>query len=114
MENLFSYGTLQQEQVQLDTFGRKLEGFIDELVGYSLSEIKIKDVNVIESSGKEIHPIVIYTGNNEHTVSGTVFKITPEELAQSDKYEVEDYKRVITTLKSGKTAWVYIAENNEA
>lgn len=34
MEKLFSYGTLQLEQVQLDTFGRLLEGQADTLQGY--------------------------------------------------------------------------------
>ena len=114
MEYLFSYGTLQQEQVQLDTFGRILEGFTDELVGYLPSQVKINDKNVIASSGKEIHPIVIFTGNTEDTVPGTVYKITSGELAQSDKYEVEEYMRVSTTLKSGNTAWVYVAESSHS
>ncbi len=36
VENLFSYGTLQSESVQLETFGRKLEGEPDTLPGYRL------------------------------------------------------------------------------
>jgi hypothetical protein len=47
MENLFSYGTLQQEKVQLDTFGRLLEEKRDVLQEYCISEIKIKDKSVI-------------------------------------------------------------------
>lgn len=35
-EKLFSYGTLQQETVQLSTFGRKLQGTADVLIGYHL------------------------------------------------------------------------------
>jgi len=37
-----------------------------------------------------------------------VFEITPEELAQADLYEVDDYKRVKCRLKSGIDAWVYV------
>jgi hypothetical protein len=33
-----------------------------------------------------------------------VFEITDEELQQSDDYEVDAYKRVATTLESGKVA----------
>ncbi|WP_330997053.1 hypothetical protein [Burkholderia stagnalis] len=39
-ERLFSYGTLQLEQVQLTTFGRKLDGQSDEMPGYALSMLK--------------------------------------------------------------------------
>ncbi len=109
LENLFSYGTLQQEKVQIETFGRKLEGEKDTLVGYCISEIEIKDEAVIEASGKNIHPIVRWTGNNSDEVEGTVFEITKEELYQSDKYEVEEYQRVAAELKSGKTTWIYAA-----
>src|SRR5689334_5312839 len=35
-ELLFAYGTLQQEAVQLATFGRRLEGVEDALPGYRL------------------------------------------------------------------------------
>lgn len=40
MENLFSYGTLQKEKVQLETFGRKLDGNKDTLIGYEVDEYK--------------------------------------------------------------------------
>ncbi len=42
LEKLFSYGTLQMENVQKETFGRTLKGTKDILVGYILSEVKIK------------------------------------------------------------------------
>jgi len=38
-----------------------------------------------------------------------VFEITVEELAQSDKYEVDDYQRVMGKMKSGRSAWVYVS-----
>ena len=43
MPRLFSYGTLQEERVQLSTFGRRLEGHRDELVGFERSTVKITD-----------------------------------------------------------------------
>lgn len=108
MEKLFSYGTLQQDQVQLDTFGRKLLGVPDQLVGYGLTELKIQDPAVLASSGKEIHPIVTYSGQPEDIVEGMVLDITSAELAQSDRYEVDDYTRVSVKLRSGTVAWVYV------
>jgi hypothetical protein len=42
---------------------------------------------VIKLSGKTHHPIAV--SSQSDTVSGQVFEITAEELAQSDKYEVD-------------------------
>ena len=108
MENLFSYGTLQQEKVQLDTFGRLLEGKRDVLQGYCISKIKIKDKSVIKLSGEEIHPILIFTGNIKDEVEGTVFRINFSELLMADRYEVDDYSRVEAILQSGTKAWIYV------
>lgn len=107
MENLFSYGTLQLESVQQETFGRLLTGSKDILVGYVLDEIQIKDKAVIETSGTDIHPILKFTGVTSDHVTGTVFEITTAELMQSDEYEVAEYQRVSAQLKSGVTAWIY-------
>lgn len=38
IQKLFSYGTLQYENVQLETFGRKIEGSMDKLPGYLLKK----------------------------------------------------------------------------
>lgn len=105
---LFSYGTLQQRDVQLSTFGRELSGTADALLGFAQSMVKIEDAEVIKTSGKTHHPIVRHTGAVTDRVAGTVFEITDEELANADKYEVSDYKRVAAPLASGRTAWVYV------
>jgi gamma-glutamylcyclotransferase (GGCT)/AIG2-like uncharacterized protein YtfP len=105
---LFSYGTLQQHDVQLTTFGRALHGTADQLVGFHQSMVKIEDPKVLKTSGKSHHPIVKQTGVVEDRVAGTVFEVTEEELANADKYEVSDYKRVSAPLASGRTAWVYV------
>jgi len=55
MPLLFSYGTLQQEDVQLSTFGRLLEGQRDELLGFEQSLVRIEDPQVVTASGKT-HP----------------------------------------------------------
>jgi gamma-glutamylcyclotransferase (GGCT)/AIG2-like uncharacterized protein YtfP len=108
MPFLFSYGTLQQENVQLSTFGRLLRGRKDELVGYEESLVEIEDAQVVATSGKAHHPIVKYNGRSDSRVSGTVFEITDEELARADQYEVAAYKRVNAPLASGTQAWVYV------
>jgi hypothetical protein len=108
MGKLFSYGTLQLESVQQDTFGRILNGNKDELVKYIVSKIKITDQKVIESSGTDIHPILKYTGNESDFVEGILFDLTDEELINADEYEVDDYKRAEVVFKSGKTGFVYL------
>lgn len=108
-EKLFSYGTLQYEAVQLDTFGRKLTGQSDSLLGYRLDTIPITDPKVIATSGESTHRILHYTGNNNDIVNGMVFDISAAELQQADRYEVADYKRVSAPLRSGIHAWVYVS-----
>lgn len=106
-ELLFSYGTLQQDSVQMASFGRLLKGRPDTLPGYRQTQIAITDPEVVRTSGKAYHPIVA-PGEATDSVPGTVFEITAEELAAADRYEVSDYKRVAAALASGVTAWVYI------
>lgn len=112
MPKLFSYGTLQFKQVQLDTFGRLLTGQKDRLPHYILKQVKITDPKVIASSGTDMHPILFYTGKASDFVEGVIFDITDEELIHSDAYEVADYKRVAFTFGSGTEAFVYIDAND--
>jgi gamma-glutamylcyclotransferase (GGCT)/AIG2-like uncharacterized protein YtfP len=105
---LFSYGTLQLDEVQLSSFGRLLEGQADAMVGYRQSQIEITDPEVIKTSGKRFHPIVEASDNPGDEVQGKVFRITEAELKAADAYEVADYKRVEVPLRSGNTAWVYV------
>lgn len=106
-ELLFSYGTLQQEEVQRASFGRKLAGTPDALPGWRQEMVEITDPDVLAKSGKRFHPIVM-PGASSDQVAGTVFEITSEELAAADRYEVSDYKRIAARLRSGRTAWVYV------
>lgn len=105
---LFSYGTLQQEDVQLATFGRLLDGRSDALPGHATSLLEIRDAEVVKTSGKTHHLIVRPTGRPADEVPGMVFRITAAELAAADTYEVSDYQRIAVRLKSGLEAWVYV------
>ena len=105
---LFSYGTLQQEGVQIASFGRLLKGADDALPGYKQTMIEITDPEVVRKSSKKFHPIVAATGDPSDEVPGKVFEITEAELAAADAYEVSDYKRILVRLKSGVDAWVYV------
>jgi len=108
-ENLFSYGTLQKEAVQLATFRRRLEGNPDILIGYSLTMIPIQDQNVVAKIGATHHRNIQFTGIASDLVEGTVFTVTRKELEQADAYEVPaDYIRVLVQLRSGVNAWVYV------
>lgn len=107
-EHLFSYGTLQAEAVQLATFGRRLEGKSEILVGYSLTMIQIQDQDFVATSGAAHHRNLQSTGSAPDFVEGTVFTVTKKELEQADAYEPAGYKPVLVQLRSGINAWVYL------
>ena len=108
MPLLFSYGTLQQEDVQLSTFGRRLQGQRDELLGFEPSLVRIEDPQVV-ASGKTHHANLTFNGRNDSRVSGTVFQVTDAELTAADEYEhTAGYKRITAALASGEQAWVYV------
>ena len=107
-KKLFTYGTLQVEEVQLDTFGRKLEGHADALPGFTLKMIEIQDQDFVAKSGTAIHRNLQFTGDPSDFVEGTVYSVTQQELEQSDAYEPDGYKRVLVQTRSGAQAWVYV------
>ena len=109
MPLVFSYGTLQEETVQLSTFGRLLRGQKDELAGFETVSIPIEDPHVVAASGRTHHTNVAFNGRNDSRVKGTVFEITDAELAAADAYErLAAYKRVSVRLLSGTQAWMYV------
>jgi gamma-glutamylcyclotransferase (GGCT)/AIG2-like uncharacterized protein YtfP len=109
MPLVFAYGTLQDEKVQIATFGRLLRGHPDELVGFELSSVRIEDPTVAAASGKTHHANVTFNGREDQRVSGMVFEITDAELAVADGYEqVAAYTRITARLASGEQAWVYV------
>lgn len=106
-ELLFTYGTLQFAEVQLDTFGRVVAGDSDVLPGYTIDYAEIEDARVVDVSGLSVHPVLRATGNPVDKVMGKVLHITSEELDAADEYEVSLYRRISVALASGRTAWVY-------
>jgi gamma-glutamylcyclotransferase (GGCT)/AIG2-like uncharacterized protein YtfP len=108
MPLLFSYGTLQQDDVQRATFGRLLTGRPDALVGFEQALVLIEDPQVVATSGKTHHPIVRHSADPARRVAGTVFEVTAAELRSADEYEVSAYRRIAVTLASGARAWVYV------
>ncbi len=108
---LFSYGTLQYPEVQLDTFGRLLDSEDDVLPGYTVDYVEIEDRRVVDLSGASVHPLVRATNSPRDKVIGKVLWVTEDELDASDEYEVSLYRRVAVRLASGRDAWVYVAND---
>lgn len=108
-EYLFSYGTLQLEKVQIESFGRILKGTKDSLLGYMLISLEITDENVLKQSEQRFHPMAVPSEHTSDKIEGVVFEVSSEELLQADKYEVADYKRILVALESGKKAWIYVS-----
>ena len=97
---VFSYGTLQENEVQLGVFSRPLIGFEDELHEYIISDMKVAG----------LYPTLKHTGKKNDKIKGQVYTLTHQELQKADVYEGEAYERIQIKLGSGKNAWVYISK----
>jgi ribosomal protein S18 acetylase RimI-like enzyme len=107
-ESLFSYGTLQDERVQRNLFGRRLEGTPDALTGFRMDWLEERDPGAVATSSIVRHPVVHQTGAATDRIAGTLFQLTQAELACADEYEAGDYERARITLASGRSAWLYV------
>ncbi len=94
---LFTYGTLQEEKIQWEVFGRTLQGSTDKLMGFKLAEEKIAGT----------YPIIGRSHSTTDELVGKVYLITPKELQHADHYEGDCYQRIPVVLASGIKAWVY-------
>jgi hypothetical protein len=109
MPLLFSYGTLQLDHVQDATFGRRLRGDADALVGFDPATVPIDSAADVAASGQTHHANAVRTSRPGAQVPGTAFEVTDVELAAADRYEEDArYIRIDTTLASGRRAWVYV------
>ena len=100
MPRVFSYGSLQQEAVQLATFGVLLPGVAAEITGFELAHL--------ERGGKRLANVVP-SGIPGNRVSGTLFDFTAAQLAVADVYErTDNYVRIEVPLAAGGEAWVYV------
>ncbi|TRX38290.1 gamma-glutamylcyclotransferase family protein [Flavobacterium restrictum] len=102
MQKLFTYGTLQNEDIQENIFGRILQGTPETLIGYVLNEIQIE-----EEFGITHYPIIVETNDPNDTISGILYEITSNDLRQADLYEGLHYKRIEVHLQSNDIVWVY-------
>ena len=107
-EALFSYGTLREPDVQFAIFGHHIHGAPDAIVGYRLRAYVITDERAIAISGRARHTMLEPSSDDSDRVEGTVFHLTPAELAQADAYEDKAYKRAKVRLRSGIDAWIYV------
>lgn len=109
MPQIFSYGSLQEEEVQLSTFGRLLQGERDELPGFELAWVKITDPQIASPGGRTHYANAVFNGRDDSRVAGTAFEVTHAELATADRYEqLAGYMRCVVMLASGRRAWVYV------
>lgn len=109
---LFSYGTLQLENVQLENYGRILTGTQDRLRGYKIERLQITDSAVLAKSQLDNHPIALKTGAETDCIDGIIYELTGTQLAETDRYEVSQYQRISETFESGKKAWIYVAKTH--
>lgn len=97
MEQIFSYGTLQDQRVQRELFGCLIEGREDVLAGYTTEPIEIE--------GKQFLRAIPLADNN---LSGKCLAVSKAELQKVDVYEGKNYIRVKQSLRSGISAWIYV------
>ncbi|HEV7608699.1 MAG TPA: gamma-glutamylcyclotransferase family protein [Steroidobacteraceae bacterium] len=110
MPLIFSYGSLQQDAVQLANYGRVLHGERDELIGWVRTKVDVPEWHKAAAAGLSHYANVERTPESGDAVTGTVFELTDAELAATDAYELDaEYARVVVALASGRSAWVYVS-----
>ncbi len=97
---LFSYGTLQESDVQKMIFARALKGNRDTLKSHAISEGMVGG----------LYPTIRESQDSDDRVEGFVYIIREEELPLVDTYEGEAYTRKKVVLESGVNAWVYLGK----
>lgn len=108
-ENLFSYGTFQEEEVQLKLFGRRLTGSSDFLRDFRLSTIEICDQAFLVRNRARSYMTLVPTGICGDFVEGMVFEISEDELLLADAFEPDSFMRMKIVLRSGTIAWAYVS-----
>ncbi|MGZ9676181.1 gamma-glutamylcyclotransferase family protein [Flavobacterium sp. GNP001] len=103
MEYLFSYGTLQSKEIQMQVFNKLLIGTENQLTGY-----KLKGLQIEEEFGMEDYFVAMPSDDPADAITGIAFAVTSDDLIKADQFESNAYKRTEITLKSGITAWIYI------
>lgn len=113
MPLLFSYGTLQREEIQLATFHRRLQGRADALPRYEPAVAPILDPAVAAALHSSHFLNVRFNGQADSRVAGMVYEVTDADLAAADDYEkLAGYRRIGVELESGRQAWVYLHDSD--
>ena len=94
-KNLFSYGTLQKDNVQPELFGWLLNGTKDTLKGCKFSSIEIKGESFLSKGEQKDQLTVIPSNDNNDSIEGTVFGVSEEELLLADNYEPDNIKELM-------------------
>jgi len=113
MPLIFSYGSLQEEAVQLAVYGRALRGIRDALVGWVRTLIEVPKWHKAAAQGTTHYANLERSQSSSDIVEGTVLEVSDAELAVSDGYEDDaGYQRLMITLASGRSAWVYVSAHS--
>jgi gamma-glutamylcyclotransferase (GGCT)/AIG2-like uncharacterized protein YtfP len=111
---LFSYGTLQLEEVQRRTFGRVPSSEADRLAGYRIVLTRVDNPEFVAETGKDLHNTLAPCAEGGCWVDGVALDLSPEEMTIADDYERRaSYRRMQVVLMSGRRAWVYVVENDD-
>jgi gamma-glutamylcyclotransferase (GGCT)/AIG2-like uncharacterized protein YtfP len=97
MPNLFIYGSLQNNEVQMHLFGRLCPKEDATLEDYKMVDFLDNDNQIYPTIEKE----------KGSSVVGKLITLTEEELKKADNYEGGQYKRIEVTLVGGQRTWVY-------
>lgn len=106
---LFIHATLQNHELQLDTFGRVPTAEPDVLPGYTVDFVEVLDCRFSDQLGTTRYPQVRATGDPLDKVTGLVLHIDDAELKAADQIEASLFWRRLATLGSGREAWVYVS-----
>ena len=82
--------------------------------GFERALLEIGDPAIASALGQTHYAMARRTGRSADVVTGTVFDLTPDELQDADRYEIDEYKRIAVVLQSGVQAWVYVDARDAA
>lgn len=95
---LFSYGTLQNKNIQEREFGQTFKKLgSDSVVGFGLKSIKIES---------EFYPIATYKKSSN--IPGSILEIPDILVYKVDMYEGHGYKRIMVKTSGGISCYMYV------
>ncbi len=107
---VFSYGALQNEELQRSVLGRVFPSEAAILPGFHADYAEMADPRFAELTGTSIHAVLRRTDDPRDKVIGKVFRLTEDELDAADQFQVLMFRREQVVLEGGRTAWVYLSD----